>query len=619
MTSEPSRHPVHYRDDGPLLLLAGPGTGKTSQLAKRIKHLVEEKAVPPNEITVITFTAAAAANMREKISDSSKPEFLVPPDLQPRNISTMHSLGHRIITAKAETLDLPARVGVVTADSVRLMLMKDAAQLEGYERNAAEEVLGCRQHSDCRMGSEDKCKICARYRAILRACGAIDHDEQILLACTLLERDPALLADYQQQAQHLLVDEYQDINAGQFKLIQLLTKGHEAGLFVVGDDDQSIYSWRGGSPDFIRKFNGDFGSSARTETLLHSYRCHPHVLEGALGVVVAHDSGRLPKGAFTYKNATGPKIVIHDVPSWEREAVIVTAIIEDALPSKKVLVLVPRKDYALALTQQLNRAQVAYESPPPMPGEGLPVLVRLAAWVEDENDNLALRECIEAMANSEHLEIPSKRVRKAEKVQAREDAYRLLSNLWDAVLKDKKCSLWQSLSAMKGEDTLLECIFHELDALRSQEETAVSSFLALAGDCLRPWRKIGECLQEFKDWVSSLKNSSIRGASGQVRIMTLQGAKGLEADVVCVIGAEEGALPRTGVDLPEQSRLMYVSMTRACEQLHLFRARKRPASLSYQKLAGSETLTPSRFLDSIPEDHVESQYHPPRGKKRAGK
>ena len=121
----------------------------------------------------------------------------------------------------------------------------------------------------------------------------LDHDDQILIACNVLTSNPDLLIKYQSQCKHLLVDEYQDINDAQFQLIKLLTKGQREGLFVVGDDDQSIYSWRGGSPEFIRRFEDDFGDNATVELLQVSFRCHRHVLEGSTCVVSKFDSNRL--------------------------------------------------------------------------------------------------------------------------------------------------------------------------------------------------------------------------------------------------------------------------------------------------------------------------------------
>jgi ATP-dependent DNA helicase Rep len=434
-----------HKMEGPLLLLAGPGTGKTHQLARRIKYLVEEKGIDPKTITVITFTAAAAASMRARISDRNRSETLIERQVQPESICTMHSLGYRIIRENAELLDLGDDLSVVQSDTTKAVLMGDAAQLDGFERRHAKEPIQCRQRGNCTPDDSRKCRICKRYCSILRACNAIDYDDQILLACRLLKAHAALAATYRAAATHLLVDEYQDINAGQFELIRTLSAGQEKGLFVVGDDDQSIYSWRGGSPQFIRGFEKHFGPMAKVECLLHSRRRHRRVLEGSLRVVEQYDKSRRQKGTFTYQSAEGPPILVHDVPSDKREAVIVTGIIQNALPAKKVLVLVPTRNHALLVCERLRKARIKYLAPEPLPGSGLPVVERLASWVQNPDDNIALRECLEVALHTKQSPVPSRLVRKPEKVALRENALRQVSDLWKPVLEGE-ASLWQSLT-----------------------------------------------------------------------------------------------------------------------------------------------------------------------------
>lgn len=275
----------YYKLSGPLLLLAGPGTGKTYNLAKRIKYLVENKNVQPNNITVITFTAAAARNMQDRISDHSITDLYIPNEKQPKMICTMHSLGNRIIMEKSSDLGFKETLQVINSDRLQKLIFEDAAQLVEFNRSDGMEAQKCRQYGECNRTDEKKCKICKKYEEILRSCSAIDYNDQILLACTLLKQDALLLEKYQSYCKNLLVDEYQDINVAQFELIRLLTKGQGNGLFVVGDDDQSIYSWRGGSPRFIRKFTEYFGQGAQVKPLQKSFRCHPNLLKGAVSIV----------------------------------------------------------------------------------------------------------------------------------------------------------------------------------------------------------------------------------------------------------------------------------------------------------------------------------------------
>lgn len=604
------------KQDGPVLLLAGPGTGKTYQLARRIKYLIHERDVEPKQITVITFTASAAANMRARISDPQTDLFLER-DRQPETICTMHSLGHRIIRENARALELPQHVTVVDSDSTRRILIEDAAQLAGFTRGDAEGTLDCRQHGNCVPTSSPKCKICKQYRRILRACGSIDYDDQILLACEILRGTTGVAKDYRLRSLHLLVDEYQDINPGQFELIKILSEGQRTGLFVVGDDDQSIYMWRGGSPEFIRGFEGHFGKAARVATLSHSYRCHRRILEGAQAVVEKYDRGRRKKGRFSYKNPNGPEIVIHDVPSDKREAVIVRRIVQGALPSRDVLVLMPRRGYGRLIGHQLRRAGIQYVSADPTPGMGMPILERLAVWLRDQNDSLALRELLQAMINSSASGVPSPRVRKADKKNEREGALSHVSGVWKAVVQNKQ-SLWESLTSDRSRQPLLTFLHEQCAKLKEHDVKDVAGFLSQAATALEPWKTRDALMEEVEAWMAKLDTSSAFSSNVAVRVMTLQGAKGLEADTVCVVGLEQGTVPRdraVGEELAEQSRLMYVSMTRAIRELHLFHARTRSGAVSFQSIHGSgasHTLTPSPFLSAIPTQFCKSEYHPPR-------
>jgi ATP-dependent DNA helicase Rep len=604
-----------HKMEGPLLLLAGPGTGKTYQLARRIKFLVEDMNVDPKTISVITFTAAAAANMRARISDPRHAGTFVDRQAQPESICTMHSFGYRIIRENARLLDLPDNLSVVQSDTTKAILMGDAAQLAGFERSHSKEAIRCRQHGDCKPDNSRKCQICSRYCSILRACSAIDYDDQILLACRLLKGHADVAATYRAAATHLLVDEYQDINAGQFELIQTLSAGQEKGLFVVGDDDQSIYSWRGGSPLFIRNFEEHFGEGARVESLLHSRRCHRKVLEGSLRVVEHYDKSRRRKGTFTYESADGPPIVIHNVPSDKREAAIVLGIILNALPSKKVLVLVPSRGHAVLICGRLRKARIKYVAPEPLPGSGLPVVERLTSWLQKPDDNIALRECLETTLGTKQSPVPSNRVRKAEKIALRENALRKVSGLWKPVLEGRT-SLWESLTASRRESDALAFAHTNLDQLQTlYAADDMPGFLAQSSKSLEPWKHVDDFAEELESWVSRFGSSSDVGSESSVQVMTLQGAKGLEADTVCVLGLEEGTLPREGTageELAEQSRLFFVSMTRAKVDLHLFHARNRSAAVSFQQIHkddGEHALKPSPFLAAIPGECVEKTYH----------
>lgn len=599
---------------GPVLLLAGPGTGKTHRLAKRVKYLVEVRQAQPDEIAVVTFTAAAAQNMRSRLSDDSRPELHVPYPSQPKLICTLHSLGYRVTRENPSLSGVGAAPRVITDDRLRSILVGDAAQLAGHQRDSAQQTAECRQSGHCHPSrTEPKCEICRTYRDMLRLCSAVDHDEQVLLACQILKNNPDVLAKYRPLTRHLLVDEYQDINAAQFELIRLLSDGQLDGLFVVGDDDQSIYSWRGGSPEYIRRFKDDFSPDAMVVSLSESFRCHPHVLEGAIAVVERFNQGRLPKGAFKYKTPDGPKIVIHNAPSDAKEARLVRRIVEDALPSQDVLVLVPTRLFLRAIAHELRAAHIPFSATLSLPGTGLPLVAVLGAWLADPSDSLSFRQCLEAFLDSPAAGLPSGKVRKADKVQERDAAFRVVSGLWQMVLEGSVPSLWDALAGAKDTHEVTRSAWIALSRLLELyvSERDVEAFAADISRVLSPWRKIPDFLEEAASWVELGSHDHVSGQRPTVRLMTFQAAKGLEAKVVCVIGLEDGVIPRDGADIAEQARLLYVSMTRAIKELHLFHARKRLGGvvLRDQYKGGAPDTSRSRFLDAIPAEHAETRFH----------
>ena len=607
-----------YKMSGPLLILAGPGTGKTHHIIKRIKYLVEERNIPPEKITVITFTDAAARNMQDRISDPAELELFISREKRPGMISTMHSLGYKILREKPSVVGLHRSIKVVYSNRLRDILVGDAAQLAGFDRAYGEETGKCRQFGNCNPSDDRKCKICQEYEKILRSCCAIDYDDQILLACKILEQEPEVLRKYSSCCEHLLVDEYQDINAGQFKLISLLSKEKRSGLFVVGDDDQSIYSWRGGSPQFIRNFKDDIDPEAQIKSLEKSFRCHRYILEGAISVVTAYDKNRLPKAKYEYEREIGKKIQVHNVPSDEKEAATVRKIIERALSSRTVLVLLPHRGFCRAIVEELRKGKIQFTAPLTPVGEGLPLISVLSQWLKDNSDSLSFRECLESFIDNPVFGVPSRFSRKPEKLKEREKAFSKISNLWKYVIEKTSDSFWKALEMRRDKDDLYSKAFSTFDQLRrlydSQEEPAV--FIAEVVKTLVPWKKTRQLLEEVDCWVETSRQIGGARYRRDVRLATLQGAKGLEADVVCIIGVEEGILPRSGSSsegLAEQSRLMFVSMTRASEELHMFHARKRSGHVMFKsiyKKGRPPDIQPSSFIKSIPNEYKEDKYHP---------
>lgn len=598
------------RHPGPILLLAGPGTGKTHQLGLRIKDLVENHKVDSRSITVITFTKEAAENMRRRIADEEKRDVYIAPELRPERIMTMHSLGLEIVRAHSAALGLPDDFTVMTHSRLRRILFRDAALLAGHSEADGQKADQLRQKGVVPEAGSVASDITKKYELILRANRAIDYDDEIQLACKMLRQSEEARAKYTAYASHLLVDEYQDINAGQRELIGLLSRDHPAGLFVVGDDDQSVYSFRGGTPKYIREFLKEYGADARVLSLVRSRRCPGVILKAALRVVEHFDKTRVEKPNPTFnegKEDTGI-VEVHNVATEFAEAEVVGRIARRALPKREVLILVPAKQYAEPIKRALRRQRVAYTHHPSLDDSGFVLLQTIHDWCEDTADNFALRLCIEGLIEAGAGDIPSRRTKDATALARREAALKEVASLWEDIA-DSETTLWAALERRATPGSRFLLLRDSLAAMRDVDKKRTDEFLGRIAKDLRPWASVSELMKEIRGWLEELRTHG-QSVEGAAKIMTLQAAKGLEAEVVCVVGLNDEIVCRKGAtqeEIEEAARLAYVSMTRAKEELHLFHARKREASTTF--LSQSFNLTPSRFFTAADPGGKLSKYH----------
>ena len=395
-----------------------------------------------------------------------------------------------------------------------------------------------------------------------------------------------------------LVDEYQDINAAQFELIKLLSAAHREGLFVVGDDDQSIYSFRGGSPAYMRIFKDDFGNSARVEDLNLSRRCRQNVLGCALAVVKKFSDGRLEKREACFPHKDKGLVKRYDVPSEEKEAQIIAKIARGAIPSRDVLILVPNALFAPKICQSLRRARVGFSFRGGLDEGGFAAFEALSDWIKSPTDNLALRLLLQTLVDAGTTRVPSVRSRRQDKPDERENALLSITSLWLPALTDG-IAIYDALTTPAEEGGQAKALLDCLTELREAHNKSLEMFAESACRVLHPWRNPSEMLDDISRWLREGREASDAGSDRGVRIMTMHSAKGLEADIAIIVGLEEGVFPREGdADIDETARQLFVSMTRAKTELHLFHARKRSASATYMRR--SFQLKPPRFLRAIP-------------------
>lgn len=590
---------------GPILVLAGPGTGKTHTLARRIRWLICEKDVDPDDVTVITFTKEAAANMRERISDENQKDVYIKPDIQPKRICTMHSYGHNLIRRKYRKCGLKLGFDLLSENLIEIM-MQDAAQIVDQKREEGKLTAECRRNGRCEPNGSVKCRICNEYKSMLRRLNFIDYDDLIFLACDLLNSESSILKTIQSETKHLLVDEYQDINTAQFNFIKLLCSGQENGLYVVGDDDQSIYSWRGGTPEFIMNFKKHYGNHAIVEELIECRRCSSHILKGGLAVVRANTPHRIKKKKLHSISKNRNKISIHDVPSDTHEAFIIAKKAARALRSGDVMILIPRYAFSSPIKEALQKKRVGYLCRLEVQKTGLYLIDAAIKWTNNVKDNLALRLCLEAIMENRQLEIPF------DKGSTNEGLLSKISKLWLKV-DTRRITLYDLLMNKAKTQNDFQYIVKKLEEIKGTINSRPQKFLEAVSRILRPWKSVKALRNELSKWIDDGSSRNIGG--NIVRILTMQGAKGLDCDVVFVVGLDEGVFPKNGIseeDMQEMRRLLYVSMTRARKELHLFHARKRKGNIAYIKVPEGNhksTLAISPLLAIIPDEHFDKVYH----------
>jgi DNA helicase II / ATP-dependent DNA helicase PcrA len=588
----------------PTLILAGPGAGKTYLLADRVKRLLN-LGKDKSKITVLTFGKDASQHMRKELIDPEG-KFKIESSNIP-NISTMHSLGLSIVQEKPKTVNLhKIELKVQNDEHIKKLMYRDAALILGYTEEDSRKALKCKQCGDCQKDNETKqCKICKKYWEIMSKCNCVDFDDQILFACQVLENNPDILRKYQNQAEHLLVDEYQDINTAQFKLIEMLSRNARQGLFAVGDDAQTIYAFRGSSTKFILRFAKDF-SGANTPPLAHSRRCHKKIIDDAVKVLEKYYTDWTGKQELEFHVPSGEEPVIWQLPSETAEAEMVARVAQFHVKKKKsVLILAPKKDFFRLISKKLYEYNVPHDCPinllPEAVNKRVAIAKRCLDWVSNPTGNFMTRLVVEDLINTGIAKVPgankNRRCTKETLINRTAEEARI-AKLWESV--NKETDLFSVIKGLnnpckimkKIQDSLLKL----LECNNNSSGNNKGEFLKQLSIITGIWTDPSNFITDFTSMMDILESSRPTGPA-YVQLMTMKKAKGLEADVVFIIGLEDDIIPNPQNDLIEEARLFYVSMTRAKKELYLFHAYKRPRNISY-----GDDLTNkkrSKFLDAI--------------------
>ncbi len=617
--------------DGPVLVLAGAGTGKTRVLTTRIAHILALGKARPAEILAVTFTNKAAREMKERIAAVVGGQAEGMPWL-----GTFHSIGTRILRRHAELVDLePSFTILDTDDQIRLAKQILSAENIDEKRWPARQLLGAIDgwknrgltpeevpKSDGEWFAHGKgVHLYKLYRDRLKALNAADFGDLLLEPIRLFRNNPDVLESYQQRFRYMLVDEYQDTNVAQYLWLRLLAQKNR-NLCVVGDDDQSIYGWRGAEVDNILRFETDF-PGATVVRLERNYRSTSHILAAA-SHLIAHNEGRLGKTLFT--DRVDPDAVPVTVASaWDSEEEA-RAINAEAESLQKKGVSLDEMAILVRTTAQMR----AFEDRFVTTGTSYRVVGGPRFYERKEiRDALAYFRCVTQpaydLAFERIVNVPARglgqvSLRVVSEV-ARANGVPLMQAAADVLATDElkgkaRSGLLGLLGAFDRWRAQLDALPHTELAEIILEESGYTDMLkadrsADAPGRLENLKELIRSMEDFESLPAFLEHVSLvtdaQGEAGEeaITLMTLHAAKGLEFDVVFLPGWEEGLFPSMRAmdengqaGLEEERRLAYVGLTRARRQAFVWFALNRRLHGSWQASA------PSRFIDELPEASV---------------
>ncbi|MFP4131304.1 MAG: DNA helicase II [Thiohalospira sp.] len=620
------------------LVVAGAGSGKTRVLVHRIAWLIQAEGVSPFGILAVTFTNKAAGEMRERI------EALVGLPATGMWVGTFHGLAHRLLRQHHAEADLPKNFQILdSADQQRLV--KRVLQEQGLDESSwpvrqVQGFINARKDDGQRPGDIDHrgdpyhqtlLGLYTAYEEACRRAGVVDFAELLLRAWELWRNNPGILDHYRRRFRHILVDEFQDTNAIQYAWLRLLA-GDSGTVFAVGDDDQSIYGWRGARVENIRRYSQEF-PDVTTVRLEQNYRSTGHIL-GASNRLIARNPERLGKELWT-ETGHGEPVRIYDAFNENEEARFIARRIQQWVEGggrrDECAILYRSNALSRVLEEVLVHSGIPYRihgGPRFFERAEIKDLLAYLRLVASRDDDPSF----ERVVNTPSRGIGERTVDGLRQI-ARERGLTLWATAWEAAGSGQLGA--RATKAIQRFLTTIEELEQAIDGLSLAEQVETArQHSGLADHYLQKEKgERGQArLDNLDELVSaarafeldpgdvetedllgaflthaSLEAGEAQAAAGEdcVHLMTLHGAKGLEFPLVFIAGMEEGLFPHRmaledGGRLEEERRLCYVGMTRAMSELYLTRAESR-------RLHGREGHTrPSRFLAELPEEHVES-------------
>jgi DNA helicase-2/ATP-dependent DNA helicase PcrA len=616
--------------DGPILVIAGAGSGKTRVITRRVGYLVGQGIKPAN-ILSITFTNKAANEMKERLG-----EFL---DLRGMWVSTFHAMCSRILRSEIEHLDFTKNFSIYDAADQKKCIKDVMGELNldttnwrpgsvaASISNAKNELLSAEKFAEYKSGyyNDVVSKVYSKYQQSLEANNALDFDDLLFKVVDLFRKFPEVLERYQERFKYILIDEYQDTNHAQYAITQLLAQKYE-NICATGDPDQSIYGWRGANIRNILNFEKDYPET-KTVCLEQNYRSTKNILHAA-SEVIKNNMSRKPKSLWT-ENSEGSKIRIvycedENVESKEIAAnisgfvkngnthsdiaifyrtnaqsrVLETCLLREGIPYSIVgsVEFFKRKEIKdmlsyLKLCSNPND-DLSFERIINVPkrGIGATTINRLKEWAALHNTNL-----LDAITNVQDI------------LAIKAKSSKAVKNFWEAISELYKLSTYPVMEFVKQVIEKIGYVDYLVESYESDSEERLENIEELVNaaseyDDANPDGSLQGFLEEVA-LISDLDKWDDK--TDTVTMMTLHAAKGLEFPIVFIAGLEEGLLPHSQStdsddDVEEERRLCYVGITRAQKELFMLHTRYRA------KYGQRSACVPSRFLSEIPEDVIEA-------------
>ena len=620
--------------EGPVLVLAGAGTGKTRVLTTRLAHILHRGLARPGEVLAVTFTNKASREMKGRV------EALLQRPVESLWLGTFHAMGARILRRHAELAGLTANFTILDTDD-QIRLLKQVIEAAGIDekkwpaRNLAALVgrwkdrgVGPRQAGSDNAGDfafGKGASLYAAYQERLKSLNAVDFGDLLLHCLTIFGNHADVLTAYQRRFRYILVDEYQDANVAQYLWLRLLARAHH-NICCVGDDDQSIYGWRGAEVGNILRFEKDF-EGARVIRLEQNYRSTPHILAAAAGLI-ANNAGRLGKTLWT-EAPGGERIQVRGVWDGEEEArfvgeeiealrsrghglngmaILVRAVFQMRAFEERFLTLgLPyRVIGGLRFYERREiRDAVAYFRAVVQPADDL--AIERIINVPRRGIGSATVQAMHRLARARGFGLMRAAAELVETEEIQPRARRALSVFLT------RLDHWRMEKARLPHVEFAEFILDDSGYTamwRNDKSPDAPGKLENLKELVAAMDEF-ENLEGFLEHVGLVMENEDSGAGDKVNLMTLHGAKGLEFDTVFLPGWEEGVFPNQrsldeggATALEEERRLGHVGLTRARRRIRLSFAANRRIYNQWQ------SSVPSRFIDELPKDAIEYTSEP---------